>query len=310
MKKLLASLIIGMIVAGSLWAAGHPEKPTKGPIVVASKIDTEGSVLGEIIVQVLRKNGFDVVDKTQFGTTDVVRKAIVNGQIDIYPEYTGNGGFFFQGISPEVWKSAAQGYEEVKKLDYEKNKIVWLTPSPANNTWAIAVRKDLANTAKLVSLDDLGRSVNSGGTLKLAASEEFASRPDGLDAIEKAYGFKLQNSQLLLLSGGNTALTEKAAADGTEGVNAAMAYGTDGSLSALGLMVMSDPRGVQPVYEPTPIVREEIIKKYPGIEPLLDPVFKSLDLLTLQNLNAKVAIDGMDASVVASQYLVEKGFVK
>ena len=124
------------------------------------------------------------------------------------------------------------------------------------------------------------------------------------------YGFRLKKSQLLVLSGGNTAQTEKAAADGTNGVNFAMAYGTDGSLAALGLRVLEDTKGVQPVYEPAPIVRKTVLKKYPRIQTILEPVFTSLDLETLQTLNASIAVEGQMASAVAERYLRLKGFLK
>jgi len=116
----------------------------KGPVTVASKIDTEGALLGQMIMLMLRDSGFEVKDKTEFGPTDLIRKAIINGEIDIYPEYTGNGGFFFSNTDPAAWKDAWKGYKTVSKLDLEANRIVWLKPAPANNTWAIAVRKDLS----------------------------------------------------------------------------------------------------------------------------------------------------------------------
>ena len=81
----------------ALPAVATPVAEGKGPITVASKIDTEGALLGNMIVQLLESGGFDVVDSTEFGTTDVIRRAIFNDEIDIYPEYTGNGGFFFPG---------------------------------------------------------------------------------------------------------------------------------------------------------------------------------------------------------------------
>src|SRR5207237_510399 len=99
-------------------------------------------------------------------------------------------------------------------------------------------------------------------------------------------------------------------AEQTDGVNAAMAYGTDGQLAALGLVVLTDTKGVQPVYEPAPTVREETLTKYPKIKDLLEPIFKSLTLETLQGLNAKIAVDGVDAKKVAADYLTEKGFLK
>ena len=114
---------------------------------------------------------------------------------------------------------------------------------------------------------------------------------------------------MIILSGGNTAQTEKAAAEGTDGVNVAMAYGTDGALAALGLWVLEDTKGVQPVYQPAPIVRAEVIENYPDIGDILKPVFMRLDLVTLQTLNAKIAIEGQDASTVAREYLETNGLL-
>lgn len=280
------------------------------PVKVGSKIDTEGALLGNLILQVLESHGVSTVNKVQLGTTPVVRGAITSGALDIYPEYTGNGAFFFKDENDPAWKNAKAGYDKVKALDAQKNHLVWLTPAPANNTWTLAVRKDVAEKNKLTSLADLSRYLKDGGTFKLAASAEFIERPDALPAFEKAYDFKLSQDQLLSLAGGDTAVTIKAAAQQTSGVNAAMAYGIDGPVAALGLQTLSDPKGVQPIYAPTPVVREAVLKAYPDIEKWLQPVFASLDEKTLQTLNAKIAVEGLDAKSVAAGYLKEKGWVK
>lgn len=305
-RILLLAAILGM---AALPAVATPVAEGKGPITVASKIDTEGALLGNMIVQLLESGGFDVVDSTEFGTTDVIRRAIFNDEIDIYPEYTGNGGFFFSGTESSLWQNAATAYETVRDYDFRENNIVWLQPAPANNTWAVAIRQDVAQAEGLVTLEDFADFVNAGGTVKLAGSEEFVSRPDALPSFEEAYGFNLSDDQLLILSGGNTATTIQAAARQTDGVNTAMAYGTDGALAALGLVVMRDSLGVQPVYEPAPIVRAEILDEYPEIAGLLEPVFRTLSLETLQGLNAKIAVDGLPAANVARDYLVENGFI-
>lgn len=295
-------------VAGLLMLAAGAQAAE--PVKVGSKIDTEGSLLGNIILQVLESHGVKTVNKVQLGTTPVVRGAITSGELDVYPEYTGNGAFFFKDDNSPVWKNARSGYEKVKQLDAEKNHLVWLTPAPANNTWTIAVRKDLAEKNKLTSLDDLSAYLKKGGDFKLAASAEFIERPDALPAFEKAYGFNLDQKQLLSLAGGDTAVTIKAAAQQTSGVNAAMAYGTDGPVAALGLQTLSDPKGVQPIYAPAPVVREAVLKAYPQMDDWLKPVFASLDEKTLQQLNASIAVEGLDAKKVAADYLKQKGFVK
>lgn len=280
------------------------------PVRVGSKIDTEGKLLGNMIVLALEAGGIKTENKSSLGNTKVMRGAITAGEIDIYPEYTGNGAFIFSEESNPAWKNAKAGYERVKALDFEKNKIVWLAPSPANNTWAIAVRKDVATANRLITLSDLGKWVSAGGQFKLAASAEFVERSDALPAFQSAYGFKLQPAQLLTLAGGDTAATIRAAAEKTSGVNAAMAYGTDGPVAALGLVIMDDPKGVQPIYAPTPIVRNEVLLKNPKISTILAPVFQALDGPTLQALNAKIQIEGQDAKKVAGDFLKSKGLVK
>jgi osmoprotectant transport system substrate-binding protein len=299
----IAAAALGLsLIAGPALAAGDT-------VVVASKIDTEGGLIGSMILQVLDHAGIPTENKVQLGPTKIVRTALLSGEVDIYPEYTGNAGFFFSAPDDPAWKNAAQAYEKARELD-KANKIVWLQPAPANNTWAIAVRKDVAEENHLKTMDDFGKWVTGGGKVKLAGSAEFVESPAALPGFQKAYGFALTADQLLVFSGGDTAATEKAAAEQTSGVNAAMAYGTDGQLAALGLVVMTDTKGVQAVYEPAATVRQETLDKYPQIKDLLDPVFKSLSLETLQTLNAKIAVDGEDAKKVAADYLTEKGFLK
>lgn len=279
-------------------------------VVVSSKIDTEGGVLGNIILAVLNANGIQTTDRIQLGATPVVRKAITAGEIDIYPEYTGNAAFFFNKADDPLWKDAAKAFETAKKLDYDANKIVWLAPSPANNTWGIAVRKDVADENKLTNLSEFGKYISGGGKVILAASSEFVNSAAALPAFQTAYSFTLKPDQLITLSGGDTAATIAAAANQTNGANAAMVYGTDGGIAPSGLVVLEDDKHVQPVYQPAPIIREEVLKKKPKIEELLKPVFAKLDLTTLQELNGRVQLGGEPAKAVAEEFLKTNGFLK
>lgn len=305
------AVVILTVVVPFLWAGGSSEgdsgeeesvEETRGPVTVASKIDTEGSLLGYMMVHILEDAGFEVDNQVEFGPTDVIRRAITSDEIDLYPEYTGNGAFFFDEADSDVWKDPEEGYERVKQLDREANDLIWLTPGRANNTWAIAVRSELADEG-VETMEDIGPWMADGNEFKLAASEEFVSRPDVLPAFEETYDFELEQSDMLVFSGGNTATTMQAAARNQDGVNAAMAYGTDGQLAALGLVVLEDTKRVQPVYLPAPVVRAEILEEYPEIEELLTPVFESLDRETLQELNASIAVEGESAEVVAEEYL-------
>lgn len=301
MKRLsfAAAVAVAMLFAISATAA----------VTVSSKIDTEANLLGNMIKVVLEEAGIEVNDRIGLGGTPIVRQAIIGGEIDIYNEYTGNAAFFYNRADETLWNDHGKGYAEAKKLDYDEHRIVWLTPAPANNTWAIAVRRDLAEPNGLKTMSDFGQFVESGGDLKLACSAEFVHSPAALPAFQEAYGFELPTEQLLVFAGGDTAATSKAAADGTDGTNAAMVYGTDGAIAELGLVVMEDDRGVQPVYAPTAIIREDALARHPEIETLLKPVYESLDLETLQMLNARIQLGGENAGAVARDYLAQNGFI-
>lgn len=279
-------------------------------VVVSSKIDTEGALLGNMILQVLQANGIEVTDKVSLGATPIVRGAIAAGEIDIYPEYTGNAAFFYNVAEDPAWKDAKAAYEKAKQLDYEGAKIVWLTPAPANNTWAVAIAQDVATANNIKTFSDFGKYVAGGGEIKLAASAEFVNSASALPAFQAAYGFELKPEQLIVLSGGDTAATIAAAAQKTDGANAAMVYGTDGAISSAGLVVIEDDKGVQPVYEPAPIIREAVLAEHPEIETLLKPVFEKLDLVTLQTLNGRIQVGGEAAADVAKDWLTQNGFLK
>jgi osmoprotectant transport system substrate-binding protein len=299
-----------ILAAATALLAGSVLAQPVAAVRVASKIDTEGKLLGNMIALALEANGIKVENKSSLGNTKILRVAITAGEIDLYPEYTGNGAFFFSDEANPAWKNAKAGFDRVSALDLEKNKIVWLAAAPANNTWAIALRKEVAAANKLKTIEDLGKWISAGGQFKLAASAEFVERPDALPAFQAAYSFKLKPEQLLTLAGGDTSATIRAAAEKTSGVNAAMAYGTDGPVSALGLVIMDDTKGVQPIYAPAPIIRAEVLAKNPKIKDVLARVFKHLDGPTLQALNAKIQLEGQDAKKVAAEFLRSKSLIK
>ncbi len=293
-----------------LAALPHAKAQTRDKVVVASKIDTEGGLLGNMIAIVLEKQGVPIENRVQLGPTKVVRTAILSGEIDIYPEYTGNGAFFHGKEDDPAWKSAASAYEAAKRLDLEKNKLVWLDRAPANNTWLIAVRGDLARREGLKTMADFAKLAEKPGAIKLAGSAEFVESPAALPSFEKVYAFKLPRDQIVVLPGGDTAVTMRAAAQSVSGVNAAMVYGTDGAIAALDLVVMDDNKGAQIVYEPAPVIRAEVLQKYPAIAPALARVFSTLSMRKLQELNGQIAVEGQPARAVAQRYLEQEGLLR
>jgi osmoprotectant transport system substrate-binding protein len=308
MQRLALLTALTVLTASTFF---NPVLAENKPVVVASKIDTEGALLGNMIVLTLEANGIKTQDKLSLGGTPIVRKALIGGEIDIYPEYTGNGAFMFEAEkdAPD-WKDLQQGWNKVKKLDYDANKLVWLPAANANNTYALAVRSDVATPNHLKTMTDFGQWVTGGGNSKLIASQEFVNFAGGLPAFESTYSFKFKPEQMVIVSGGDTANTIKAAADQTNGVNTAMVYGTDGAIEPAGLVVMEDDKNTQVVYAPAPVVREEVLKTYPDMVKVLTPVFESLDAPTLRGLNARIQVEGELAKDVAASYLKDKGFIK
>lgn len=315
MKRLTLFVAIAAMLVGGLATAQKYKNQV--PIRVGSKQFAEQKILGKMIIEALRANDYQVVDKTNLGGTAVVRKALEQGEIDVYPNYTGTAISNWYRNIPWAEKMIPKGasgnpyesYAIVSSLDAALHDLVWLQPAPANNTYAFAVKDSFAKAHNLKTVADLARLVNSGAKVKLATGDEFAQRPDGLASFEKTYGFKFKESQLLVIAGGTPAQTEKALANGSNGVNIAMAYATDGALKAYNEVILKDPKGAQPVFQPTPVFRGAVIRKYPQIVGILDPIFAKLTTEELQKLNAQDLVDGESPAQVAKNFLVKNGFI-
>jgi len=316
----LAAVLVGALLlvqgCGTNTATDPSVEATKtvtikdGPEVkFGSYIDSEGQVVGAAIVQLLEANGIKVVDRTKFGTPDIVRKAYLQGDLDGALDYTGSGAFYVGPESDPVWSDPVKGYERVRDLDLEQNGIVWLAPAPANNTESIAVTEKFAADNNLKTIDDLAAWVNKGGKLKLIGNQAWIDRDLGFKGIQKAYGFTVPKEDIIGLSDGNTAQFIKALANGTDGVNAAEVYATDGGLADLGLVVLTDTKSIPPVYNPAPVFRKAITDAYPEIATILGPFVETLTTDNLQELNKAVAIDGKDPKAVATEYLTANGLL-
>ena len=302
MPKLLKSLCATALLA--LLAV----RPLAAAVVVSYKLSSESAMIGQMMRLLLNAHGIPTLDRTRIGATPVVRQALLAGEIDLYVEYTGNAGLFFNDAMDPAWKDLEQGYALGSRLDYAAHRIVWLTPAPASNAWALAVRADVAQAYHLRTMSDFGRWVSGGGHVVLICSAEFANAGT-LRALESTYGFTLRSSQLIVLAGGETAATIAAAAAGTNGANTAMVYGTDGGIAAAHLQILEDDRHAQPVYAPVPVIRESVLRQYPQIAAIVKPLMESLDRETLQQLNARVQINGESDEGVAVDYLKSKGWL-
>ncbi|HVO47054.1 MAG TPA: glycine betaine ABC transporter substrate-binding protein [Steroidobacteraceae bacterium] len=282
--------------------------PLRAAVVVSSKLSSESAMLGHMIRLLLDARGIPTVDRMTLGATPVVRKALLSGEIDLYVEYTGNAGFFFNRTEDPAWRDLRRGYELGSRLDLEANHIVWLTPANASNAWALAVRRDVSVANKLQNMSDFARWVGAGGEVVLACSAEFANA-GALRSLERTYGFTMRSDQLIVLAGGETSATIRAAAAGTNGTNTAMVYGTDGGIAAANLQILADDRHDQPIYAPVPMIRAAVLQAHPQIAAIVKPLMESFDADILRQLNARVQIDGESAQAVAMDYLQKRGLL-
>lgn len=281
MKRVLFILLICCVI-GSLFVTGCG----RPKIRVGTGMAPERLLLAQMIIVVLEENGYDVVDMTPTGSTEVTHKALESGMIDIYPEYTGN-------------------YLETDTKDPD-GPIVWMKPAPADNKWAISIPRKLAVAERLATMSDFAAYVNDPerDNIRLMCSYEFTVNPLALPLFEDRYRFKMEQEQLKIIPDTNTLyMGIEAAADND--INAAMAYTTDGHLEKLDLIILEDDKNVQPVFHPAPIVRRETYDKYADeLNRILTPLFASLDDKTLRHLNSQIGLVGKEVtSEIARKYV-------
>lgn len=271
-------------------------------VTVGSKSFTEQLIIGNIMARLLESNGFAV--KKQFGTgSTITREGLETGQTDLYAEYTGTAWIVYMKKT-ESDTDPESLYEKVKAED-AKRDIVWLDRIPLNNTYALAVKKDMASTygTSISSLAEYART--HPGRLRFGIGHEFQQRPDGFQSMIKTYGLDISPEQVSTMDVG---LSYEALNRGQ--VDVAMVFTTDGLLVKYDLLVLKDDRSFFPVYNLAVTVRKETLAKYPEIEKILKPLAGLLDNATMQQLNFKVDGEGLPPEKVAEDFLREHKLIK
>jgi len=302
MKRITGLVCISLLTLITLLPAGAISADKK--MVVGSKNFTEQRILSYMMINLLEKNGFQTEDKTGLGGTLVARKALENGQIDVYMEYTGTG---LVTILKEknVITDPQECYDFVKKADLEKNGLVWLPNMPFNNTYCLMMRKDDADKKGIKTLSDMAKYVEAHPDgIAFGTNEEFYARPDGYKPLQKKYGFKFNRSNIKKMTPG---LLYKALKEGQ--VDVAMGFATDGRIKGFGFVVLEDDKKYFPVYNPAPVVKKEIAEKYPELEKIFQPLAEKLDTAAMTELNFKVDGEHQDVKKVAQEWLKSAGLL-
>jgi osmoprotectant transport system substrate-binding protein len=299
-----------MIVAGCGGAGGGGSSGdvdlSGAEFTVGSKEFTEQLILGQITLQVLENAGATVNDQIGLAGTVAARKALESGEIDMYWEYTGTGWITHLGHTKPIPDSQKQ-FEAVAKEDLKENDIKWLSPpSPANNTYTMAVRSEAYDKLGVKKLSDFKQLVEENPEeATVCVGTEFSTRDDGLPGMEEAYDFEFPKENIVKIDEG--LIYQQV--DKGEQCNFGEVFQTDGRIAGLDLKLVQDDKSFFPIYNPALTVSKEVIEKNPQIAKLFAPISEKLTTDELQKLNAKVDVEGQLEDQVAEEWLSQNGFI-
>ncbi|MBW0104349.1 glycine betaine ABC transporter substrate-binding protein [Pseudonocardia sp. KRD291] len=271
-------------------------------VVGGKNISEEQSILCEITVAALQEARATVTGRCDTGSTEVTRRALLDGGIDLYWEYTGTAWEVFLGQSQDI-PDPARLHDLVAQQDLRLNGVVWTDRADVNDTYAFAMADDRATGTGITSLSAMAAHVGSGAPGDVCVEREYATRPDGLANMARAYGFTIPPDRLRVLAAGDI---YQATARGE--CLFGEVYSTDGRIPGLDLRVLDDDKSYHSVYNPAPTIRQDVYDRDPDVARVLDPIAGALDYPTMVALNGEVSAQGRDPREVARTWLAEKGF--
>ncbi len=263
------------------------------PIVVGSKNFTEQDILGEIVAQQLeRRTGRRVDRRFHLGGTFVCHQALVAGQIDVYVEYTGTAlvAILEQPAATDPDSALAL----VRQFYAGRFDAEWLGPLGFDNTFAMIVR---GADARRLGLRTLSDAAPHSRRWRAGFGYEFLERADGWPGLARAYALALARPPRVMDLG----LTYRALADGQ--VDLIAGNSTDGQIAALDLVALEDDRGYFPAYQAVPVVRRQVLRRYPDVGRALEELAGTIADSTMRRLNALVDVEHRDVVAVAREFL-------
>ncbi len=283
----LALASLGALVSSPL--AGAEEEaaawPEDKPIVVGSKADREGHLLGEIFAQVLEDAGFTVERRLGLGQTIITYQGLAEGELDVYPEYTGTLAHAILNLD------SVPPLDKLDALSRERGLRV-LKPLGFNNTYAVSMRREQAESLGIRTIGDLADHPE----LSIAMSHEFIKRSDGWPGLADAYALP-QVPRGIEHGIAYQALRESK-------IDATDAYSTEGDIQRFDFVLLDDDQGYFPEYLAVPFVNAALPEKAVAA---LDQLAGSLDEDSMQALNAEVSTEEQSFAQVASRFIQEQG---
>ncbi|WP_236660339.1 glycine betaine ABC transporter substrate-binding protein [Isachenkonia alkalipeptolytica] len=295
MKKMFILVLIIGLLSTALIGCGNEEDP----VVVASKPHAEQYILGEML-SILIEEHTDIPVERNFGIgggTSNIHPAMVSGEIDIYPEYTGTSWMFV--LNEDLIEDPEELYEATKAAYEEEFELQWLDLYGFNNTYALAIAEDIAEEHDIHTYSDLAAV---SGEVTFGAEYDFYERDDGFDALAALYGFDFQREVEL-----DIGLKYQAIDQGE--VDVINAFSTDGLLSAYDLRVLEDDQFFFPSYFAGTIIRRETLEAHPELEEVLNRLAGNITDEEMIEMNYRVEEENEDPEAVAREFLEEKGLI-
>lgn len=277
---------------------GLNDRTRTDTIRIGSKNFTEQYILGELMAQMIEAHtDLTVERKFNLGSVTICHQAMLNDELDIYPEYTGTA--YRVILNQQQTLAADETYAQVKQAYQQQFNINWLPPFGFDDTYAIAIRQDFAKQNNITSISDLATYADQ---LTIGFASEFYEREDGYPGLIETYGFAFGNTAEMDLS----LLYQAARSDVVDVVSG---NSTDGRIPAFDLVVLKDDLNFFPPYYAAPVVRQQILDKHPEVREVLLQLSNSIDEQQMQALNYAVDHGGQSAHDVANNFLVQKKLI-
>ena len=291
-------IILGLfiIIFGAYFSLNSKKDKT---INIATKPMTEGYILGQMLTELIEQDTDLKVNITNGvgGGTSNIHPAIVKGEFDLYPEYTGTS---WEAVLKKEASYDESKFDELQKEYKEKYNLEYVNLYGFNNTYGLAVNKDIAEKYNLKTYSDLAKVSNN---LIFGAEYDFFEREDGYKELQKVYNMDFKKKIDMDIGLKYQAMKDKK-------IDVMVIFTTDGQLAVSDVIVLEDDKKMYPSYRAGTVVRSEILSEYPELKPVLEKLNNILDDKTMADLNYQVESEGKKPEDVAREYLQEKGLLE
>lgn len=301
LKKVMLSFVVLVFgVGASYLPVLFPQMQGKEMIVIAGKLGPEPEILINMYALLIEEEtDMEAVVKPNFGKTTFLYEALKSGEVDIYPEFTGTITSSLLKHPPKTSNDPVEVYEKARDGILKQDKLVLLPPMRYQNTYAVAVPRQLAEQHQLQTISDLKRVESQ---LKAGFTLEFADREDGNKGLQSVYGLNLTVATM------EPALRYQAIQTGA--IQITDAYSTDPELAQYDLQVLEDDQQLFPPYQGAPLLSAALLEKHPELEAIINQLAGQISEQEMSDMNYQVGVEGKSAKEVARAYLTAQGLLK